>query len=205
MDDDGIVASITDEAPGALIAVSGTGEVTYWNRAAEETFGYTGEEANGRRLSELIFLPGTVEHDAELQERDVPSYESTRRRKDGSLIYVNVSVRLHRAASGELRGRIYSKVDVTHLRVRQDARTIESRYHDLLESTPDAIVIVNDIGRILQVNGQAEAMFGYARQELVGEALEVLLPKRYRAAHVGHRAGYFTQSRMRPMGVGLEL
>ncbi len=205
MKDDGIVALITDETPGALIAVSPLGEVLYWNRAAEEMFGYTQQEAEGRRLQELIAVPGTHEVDASEQDGQLQSYESTRRRKDGTLIYVNGSVRPQYAASGEVRGYVYNKVDVTHLRVRRDARMIETRYRDLLESTPDAIVIVNEIGRIILVNGQAEAMFGWNREELLGQALELLLPQRYRAAHVGHRAGYFTQSRMRPMGVGLEL
>ena len=206
MDDDAIVALVTDETPGALIAVSAAGEVTYWNRAAEEMFGYTRHEAEGCRLWQLILPPGAAE--PETTEPDGPqprSYETTCRRKDGALIYVNASVRRQVAPSGGVRGHVYNKVDITHLRVRRDSRMIEARYRDLLESTPDAIVIVNEIGRIILINGQAEAMFGWDRGELIGQPLEVLLPQRYRATHVGYRAGYFTHSRVRPMGQGLEL
>ena len=75
----------------------------------------------------------------------------------------------------------------------------------LLDVSPDALVIVNQAGRIEHVNNQAEALFGYQRSELVGKQLEVLLPERVRAAHVLHRERYTASPRTRPMGVGLEL
>src|SRR5256885_1903344 len=87
----------------------------------------------------------------------------------------------------------------------RDSKLVEARYRDLLESTPDAIVIVNNTGRIVLGNGQAEKLFGYQRAELLGKPVEVLLPERYRGAHVGHRSNYFAQPRTRTMGVGLEL
>jgi protein-histidine pros-kinase len=87
----------------------------------------------------------------------------------------------------------------------RESRLLEARYRDLLESMPDAILILNDAGRIVLVNARAEAVFGYSRAELVGELIELLLPERYRSAHVGHRFNYFAQPRMREMGVGFEL
>src|SRR5439155_1549516 len=81
----------------------------------------------------------------------------------------------------------------------------EARYRELLESTPDAIVIVNHMGRIVLTNTQAEKLFGYERVALRGQPVELLLPERYRAGHVGHRANYFSQPRTRTMGAGLEL
>ncbi len=74
-----------------------------------------------------------------------------------------------------------------------------------LEISPDALVLVDAAGRIARVNSQTEALFGYTRSELEGEALDALLPERFRAAHVLHREQYATSPRTRPMGAGLAL
>jgi protein-histidine pros-kinase len=100
---------------------------------------------------------------------------------------------------------VTNKKDVTDLKVRRDTKLIEARYRDLLESTPDAIVIINNTGRIVLINGQAEAVFGYSRADLLGKSIEVLLPPRYRGGHLGHRSNYFVQPRTRAMGAGFEL
>jgi len=202
-------AVMVDQAPDALFGSTPDGKVVHWNRAAETLFGYARDEVLGRVLGELLVPANQAAewqgmHDEALRGV-VRSREAVRRCRDGSLIYVNATVRALRDAAGALQGFIQSNVDVTHLKVQRDARLIESRYRTLLESTPDAIVMVNDIGRIVLTNGQAEAMFGYARDELLSRPLEILMPPRYRASHVGHRTAYLAQSRTRPMGQGLEL
>ncbi len=78
-------------------------------------------------------------------------------------------------------------------------------FRTLLDSAPDAMLIVDDAGNVVLVNGQAEKMFGYERQELLGQTIDMLLPERLRAAHAGHRASFARQPRLRRMGVGLEL
>lgn len=75
----------------------------------------------------------------------------------------------------------------------------------LLESVPDAIVIVDDEGNVLFVNKVAEQLFGYAREAVVGRPIEVLLPARFRTMHQVHREGYTAAPRTRPMGLGLDL
>jgi PAS domain S-box-containing protein len=75
----------------------------------------------------------------------------------------------------------------------------------LLESAAEGILIVDDLGRIQVVNASTERMFGYARTDLVGKPLEVLVPERFQHAHSQHRAEYFAAPRSRPMGRGLEL
>lgn len=81
----------------------------------------------------------------------------------------------------------------------------EAGFDELLEAVPDAVVIVDRHGVIRRLNRQAEVMFGYGRAELVGQAVEVLIPDRYRVAHVGHRETYSAHPRTRAMGSGLEL
>ena len=75
----------------------------------------------------------------------------------------------------------------------------------VFESASEAILLVDAGGRIVVANGAAERMFGYARQDLVGQTLEILLPERARGVHARHRADYFAEPRVRPMGRGLDL
>jgi PAS domain S-box-containing protein len=81
----------------------------------------------------------------------------------------------------------------------------EERFRGLLESTPDAMVIVDQDGIITLVNAGAETAFGYSREELVGKPVEMLVPQRLQEQHVDHRAQFLADPRARLMGTGLEL
>lgn len=202
-------AAYWEQNPDALLVLSREGLVQEWNPAAEQIFGYTQAEARGRSLLELI-VPADRAHEeddirAEALRAGTSVHEFVRRRKDGSLLHVNVSTNAVRDASGEVLYFLSSKKDVTQLKVQRDAKLLEARFRDLLESTPDAIVMINVTGRIVMVNSQAERLFGYQRADLLGQPVEVLLPQRYRGAHLGHRSGFVAQPRSRSMGAGLEL
>jgi protein-histidine pros-kinase len=81
----------------------------------------------------------------------------------------------------------------------------EAMFRGLVESAPDAIVIVDGDGRIQLVNAQTERLFGYQRDDLVGKPVEVLVPHQFRTRHPQHRINYTAKPRVRPMGAGLEL
>ncbi|HEY8378993.1 MAG TPA: PAS domain S-box protein [Nannocystis sp.] len=118
---------------------------------------------------------------------------------------------------GEVRAVIHRVEDVT-AQIRAERQTCElgrrlqevtaqavERHQALLDSAPDAMIVVDERTRIEFVNVQAEKMFGWTRAELVGQPLEVLIPARLREAHAGHVARFFAEPGTRPMGRGIEL
>jgi PAS domain S-box-containing protein len=82
---------------------------------------------------------------------------------------------------------------------------VHGTFETFFEAAPDAVVIANQDGVILLVNAQAEKLFGYHREELVGKPVEMLVPERYRTRHPGHRSSYLAAPKVRPMGSGLAL
>ena len=120
-------------------------------------------------------------------------------RKDGTVLWTeqrNVPVY---DGSGKLVALEGIARDVTQ------TKRAEERIRGLLETAPDAMVIVNRQGNIVLVNTQTQALFGYSREELIGQPVEQLMPEHFHHLHPGHRAVYLDDPHVRPMGVGLEL
>ena len=201
-------ALMVSEAPDALIALDPAGLVRLWNRSAEAVFGHAAADAIGRPIGELIDPPGHAGTAADLEQARAGGLvqgESMRCRSDGTLIYVNSALRALRDTAGQVEAFFCAMSDVTPMRVQRDSQMVHAQYHEGLEFAPDAIVIVNESGRILLFNAQARQMFGYEGDEVIGQPIEMLLPERLRRGHVRHRNGFLAAPRMRPMGQGLEL
>lgn len=93
-------------------------------------------------------------------------------------------------------------------KMRSDTHKIELaelKFRGLLEFAPDSVIIVNSEGKIILINTQAEKMFGYNQDELIGEPIETLIPVRLREAHIRHRRNYYVNPQMRPMGANLDV
>ena len=195
--------------PDAIVVLDPQGSVLHWNSAAVTIFGFQPDEALGRTMANLVVAPefqqAFADGLARARTAGLHVDEAVRRRKDGSALQVSGSTKAVRKADGELDYFVISQKDVTTLKTERDIRLVEARYRDLLEYTPDAILIVNLTGRIVLANAQAQQVFGYERGEVLGQSIEMLLPQRYRQAHIGRRAGFFERPRTRAMGAGLEL
>ena len=194
------VEELWDLTPDAIIAICPDRCILHWNRAAEIIFGFSRAEALGEKI-DLIAAPDHVDDSRD----DQSVFESIRRRKDGSLVHVSVSSKALRDADGRIRYVLSTQKDVTHLKVMRDAKLVEAKFRDLLESTPDAIVIVNVTGRIVLVNSRAERLFGRTRSELLGEAVETLLPARFRAAQSEQRTNLFMPHGARTISSTVEI
>lgn len=107
----------------------------------------------------------------------------------------------------KLRQRIdeLEKTEEDKNRYLEELNKTKAMYEGLFEFAPDAIVVVDREGRIVQVNKRTEKLFGYTREELLNSDPDVLLPERFREKHKGHRTTYMSEPRVRPMGTGLEL
>ncbi|MBM4435057.1 MAG: PAS domain S-box protein [Chloroflexi bacterium] len=204
-----LAALLADATPDALLALDAQGTVVFWNQGAEAIFGYSRDEALGCSKLDLIVPADRGEETRRLLEATLATgaatRETVRRCKDGTLIHVDVSTRRVDGGPGDGQLIVVAHRDVTALRSLHEAARVQARFGGLLESTPDAIVIVNGLGRIVLVNGQTERLFGYRRDDLLGRPVEVLVPERFHGGHVGARTGYFGNPGTRAMGAGIEL
>lgn len=186
-------------SPDLLAVVDAEGRLHQWNPSWEQLTGLAREQLAGGAVPEFF-----SDADAEAMQAMLAAViatgrsevlENRLRRADGSSRWVSWSAsRIADEPLAYVVGR-----DVTERRAQ------EQRFHGLLESAPDALVVIDEAARIIFANGQAYRIFGYEPGELIGEPIEVLIPERFRDAHPAKVRQFFASGKSRPMAAGIQL
>src|SRR2546422_1830450 len=196
------VLAITQTAPDAIVSADSNGCITYFTPAAERIFGYSSAEASGQPLTLLMPERFHSAHGAGLKRflatREArvigKGIEMAGRRKNGNEFPLSLSL-----SAWETDGEI-SFTGI--LRDITEHKQAEKKFRALLEAAPDAMVVVNQEGKIALVNAQVEKLFGYRRGELLGAGKEMLVAARP-PQHAGHPPPFFFAPPLRPVGEGL--
>jgi PAS domain S-box-containing protein len=200
---------LLENTPDAILIVNVTGRIVLANAQAQHLFGYAGHELAGQPVEALLpprYRQAHLGHRgaffAHPRTRSMgASLELFGQRREGSEFQVEISLSPLDTEEGTM-----VMCAVRDIEERQEARRrADRKFRDLLESAPDAMVIVDAAGSIVLVNSQTVTLFGWKHDELVGKPVETLVPQRFRGAHGGHRSGFFARPKMRQMGAGLDL
>jgi PAS domain S-box-containing protein len=201
--------SILDNSPAVIYVKDTDGRYLRVNRRFEDLFALSRAEILGKTDYDLF--PREIADRYQANDQEVMrvarslEFEELAPQGDGLHTYISAKFPLYDGA-----GAVYAvagiSTDITARKRTEEAlRQSQALFKKFFESSPDAIMTTDAEGRILQLNAQMERMFGYGRDELVGQPVELLMPERFANEHPTHRAQYRVAPRLRPMGAGLEL
>ena len=209
---EGKFRGLLEAAPDGMVVVDQVGKMVLLNLQAEKLFGYHRHELVGQQVTDIIpvgfaerlIADGTRTAAEALAQQIGTGIELSGRCKNGSYFPIEIMLSPLESPDGVL---VTAAIRDISVRKKAEAHLaeMEGRYRGLLEAAPEAIVISDPSGRILLVNAQMEKVFGYAREELIGQAVEILVPERFRAKHPQFRQGYHAHPRARSMGENLDL
>jgi PAS domain S-box-containing protein len=203
---------LLEAAPDAMIAVNERGEIVLLNLQAEKQFGYHRDELLGkmvnsivpRGFAERLVADGLRSAEDALAQQIGAGIELTARRKDGSEFPIEIMLSPLRSTEG-----ILVTAAIRNISVRKDAEQhlvqMENKYRGLLEAAPDAMVVVNEAGKIVLLNLQAETQFGYRRDELLGQKMSNIVPAGFPERLVADSLRSAEDALAQRIGTGIEL
>ena len=201
------LAAIAESSDDAIVGKDLNGVVTAWNRAAEAMFGYTADQMIGRPIT-IIIPPDRIEEENSVLERvrrgeRIVHLETLRQRSDGRLVPVSLTISPVRDAEGTVVGvsKIARDLSEEH-RANQELQRREALLRSILDTVPDALVVIDEHGLIQSFSAAAERLFGFGFEEVVGRNVSMLMPSPYREQHSSYLARYLATGERHIIGIG---
>ena len=201
------LAAIASSLDDAIIGTTIDSIVTDWDGSAQSIFGYSAEEMIGKPIT-LLLPPGLEDEEEKIlghvrKGEKVDHFETRRRCKDGRIIDVSVTVTPIRDDDGTLIGASKVARDITATRAAQASlREREAHLQSVLDTVPDAMVVIDTRGIMQSFSATAERLFGYQASEAVGKNVSILMPQPYRGHHDAYLSRYMATGERRIIGVG---
>lgn len=191
--------AVLDHVPEGIVGVDETCAIESFSQGAEAMFGYTAQEVIGSKVNVLMPEPDHGDHLCRLRghlpegvdEAVGTIHTLVGRRRDGSQFFAEISI-----STLQHDGR---RLYIGLVRDITERRRAEERFRTVFNASPNGMLMTDAQGRITLVNQQIERLFGYARDELIGQPVECLIPERLRERHCVVRANYFSTAAARSM------
>lgn len=201
------LAAIVASSDDAIVAKTLDGIVTDWNRGAETMFGYTAAEMIGKPVS-LLLPPGQEDEGAAILERlkrgeRVEHFETKRQCKNGDVIDVSLTISPLWDLDGRLIGASKVARDITASKRAQAALAErEAHLQSVLDTVPDAMIVIDPQGIMQSFSATAERQFGYHADEVIGRNVSMLMPSPYHEHHDSYLGRYLATGERRIIGIG---
>lgn len=177
-----LLASIVESTDDAIFGIAFDGSILSWNTGAENIYGYNSEEIIGKPVTTLLPLEERIKTldtiEQVIRKQKVQRYEAIRVTKSRKMIYASVTVFPFVDARNQKIGVSTIERNITDAKLSEEAlRQSEEKFRKLVETAPDGILLTNNLGEIIEANDAFSVMFGYSREDLIGENLFMLIKK----------------------------